>query len=157
MVDSSMWSRALLRHDGEQRQRDEADHDREQDPGALQRVAASSANVGAGPVGDRVTGDHVDVEAGRLTGEPGDERSMEELVPAAAPADTEHELSGVGVAGEFDERSHRVVADDLEHLAAELADELALLLQRRAGVTLEAVVDGDVHSDELAAEPAGHA
>ena len=64
--------------DGEQRQRDEADHDREQRPGRARSVSLPRRRTsGAGPVGDRVTGDHVDVEAGRLTGEPGDERAVE--------------------------------------------------------------------------------
>ena len=42
-------------------------------------------------------------------------------------------------------------------VAAELADEFSLRGQRLVVVMRQAVVDRDVHADQLAADPAGHA
>ena len=60
-------------------------------------------------------------------------------------------------AGERGQRLGGVVADDVVHGAAELGDELALRGERGVVLLREAVVDGDVHADQVAADAAGHA
>ena len=76
---------------------------------------------------------HVDVVG--QPDHPGDERAVDEFVPAAPPAGAEHQLGGLLAAGERDQRLGRVVADDVVDDAAELGDEFALRAERIARFT----------------------
>ncbi len=98
-------------------------------------------------------GDHVDVDvAGEL------DRGLADAAPAgqraadpAAAAGAEHQLGGVGRAGEVQQRNRDVVADDGVVTAAEALDELPLRGERaRVGVG-EAVGPGDVDGQQRAA------
>ena len=99
----------------------------------------------------------MDVDVAGESGDPCDERSVDELVPPAASARAEHELGRLLAAGERDQRLRGVVADDLVDRAAELGHELALRGEGVVVVLSEPVVDGDVHADQVAADPPGHA
>ena len=88
----------------------------------------------------------------RATNEP-----WTQLVPAAAPGRTEHQLRRLLAPGERGKRLGGVVADDLVHRAAELVDEPALRRQRLRIVVVPARRRRRCAHRSVAADTAGHA
>ncbi len=139
---------------GEQRAAAEREQPAE-DPAPHAERAAPDARQPEAPARGRVRDDvHVDVAglADHRGADAGPGRGGGE---AAAAADAEHELRGVGGARELDERARDVVADDLVVAAAERVDERALAGERLGAAGAEAVLTGDVHGHQLAAGGAG--
>ncbi|CAM5241391.1 hypothetical protein SAURM35S_04793 [Streptomyces aurantiogriseus] len=103
------------------------------------------------PLARLAMGDQVDVEVG--PGRPGDRRTdagAEDVLPALAAGDAEHDLGGVHAAGEVEERGRYVVADDVVEGAAEVLHQGALdgeFLGRGRG---QAVTAGYVDRQHLA-------
>src|SRR5262245_63763465 len=73
----------------------------------------------------------------------------EDLGDPAAPARTEHELSGVHATGEVEESGGDVVADDLVIGAAQAFDEYALLGEQGRFSTDQPVAARDMHRQEV--------
>ena len=138
----------------EDRQAD--DHEQPRDGGAATHGHASGVPAVWNFV--RVgSSDDVHVDVGREAGHPCDEGPVDEFVPAAAPACAEHQLGGLLPAGERCHRFGRVRGDDVMDGAAEFVDEFALCGEGSVVLLREAVVDGDMDTDEFAADAACHA
>ena len=142
-----------LHHEGRHRQRHQGAKPCEQPAPAPQRRATEPAPCRGAC---RRMRDHMDIDRPRSSDDLHEGHPPGDLLETRSTGGAEDDLGGVLGAGEFEQRLAHIVPHHLVIVATEVLEEGAVLLE--GGVVAgEAVGRSDVHPEEFAARPHGHA